>query len=36
MAVSVKITLFCDITPYSMGLQPMTCQVLLCGLRIHL
>ena len=35
MAGSVRITVFCDITPYSMGLQPIACQVL-CGLWIHL
>lgn len=36
MAGSVRITVFCDITPYSVGLQHMACQVLLCGLWIHL
>lgn len=36
MAGSVRINVFCDVTPYSMGLQPMACQVLLRGLWIHL
>jgi len=36
MAGNVRITVFCNITPYSMGLQPMAYQVLLWGLWIHL